>query len=308
VNPKKYEIIILGGGAAGLTAALYGCRYGLSVLLLEEVALGGQILTAAEIENYPGVAKQLNGAELIEELENQVRKYPAKIVYERITHVDFSKPVKRITTNKSCYESHVIILATGRRPRKLSLAREEFMLGRGVSYCATCDGNFFRGKPVAVVGGGDTAVTEALFLSNICKKVYLIHRQNDLLAVGVEVAKLKRAPNVEFLLNSQVTALMGEKNLEGIVVQTGDATRRLEVNALFVAIGATPNTNIFFESLELSDDGYIITNEEMETSIPGIFAAGDIRKKSLRQVITAAADGAIAAQSSMLFYTSLKNV
>ena len=297
------DVIILGGGAAGLTAALYARRYGLSVLLIEELYLGGQIINTAEIENYPGYSRPLSGGDLIDELEKQARIYKPDIKYETVTEVDFHKKIKLIkTTTGNTFESRCVIIAMGRNPRELGLAREKELTGSGISYCATCDGNFFRGKDVAVVGGGDTAVTEAVFLSRICRKVYIIHRRDSFRAAHAETDKLKAADNIEPIMNAQVRALLGEKKLESIVLsEPNESSRILELSAVFVAVGAIPNSKLFTGVLNLDEQGYIITDEEMNTGIPGVFAAGDIRKKMLRQVITAASDGAIAAHSAMLY-------
>ncbi|MDR1558530.1 MAG: thioredoxin-disulfide reductase [Clostridiales bacterium] len=296
-----YDVIVLGGGAAGLTAALYARRYGLGVLLIEELYLGGQIINTHEIENYPGFSKPITGGELIDEFEKQTRIYEPRIIYETINGVEFGDNIKVIRTAKQSYESRCVIAATGRNPRELGLAREKELRGSGVSYCATCDGNFFRDKEVAVVGGGDTAVTEALFLSRICRKVYIIHRRDSFRAARAETEKLKNHDNIELIMNARVTELLGEKKVEGAVLsQEGHTPRALELSAVFVAVGASPNSKLFEGSLNLDGQGYIITDDEMRTNIPGIFAAGDIRRKSLRQVITAAADGAIAAHNAML--------
>ncbi|MDR2648908.1 MAG: thioredoxin-disulfide reductase [Clostridiales bacterium] len=296
-----YDVIILGGGAAGLTAALYARRYGLSALLIEELYLGGQIINTHEIENYPGFAAPISGGELIDEFEKQMRIYKPDIIYSTVTGVELAGDVKVIKTVKQSYESRCIIAATGRNPRELGLAREKKLRGSGVSYCATCDGNFFRGKEIAIVGGGDTAVTEALFLSRICRKVYIIHRRDSFRAARAETAKLKTAGNIESIMNARITELLGEDKVEGVVLsEAGHSPRTLELSAVFVAVGAVPNSKMFEGMLTLDEHGYIITDDEMRTNITGVFAAGDVRRKSLRQVITAAADGAVASYSAML--------
>jgi len=299
------DVIILGGGAAGLTAALYSRRYGLNVLLIEELYLGGQIANTTGIENYPGFSS-ISGGDLIDEFEKQAMAYKPDIIYESVKGVDFSKDIKIVMTSKQEYECHCVIVAMGRNPRELGLPREQELKGLGVSYCATCDGNFFKGKDVAVVGGGDTAVTEAVYLSRICRKVYIVHRRDEFRAAQAETDKLKSAPNIELVLNAQVRKLLGNDKIEGIEVSGSEVsesdkpTRVLEVSAVFVAIGASPNSKVFESILDLDGQGYIIGDDEMRTNIANVFAAGDIRKKSLRQVITAASDGAIAAHSVML--------
>ena len=300
-----HDVIILGGGAAGLTAALYSRRYGLSVLLIEELYLGGQIASTTGIENYPGFSS-ISGGALIDEFEKQTMAYKPDIIYESVKEVDFSKAIKIVKTTKKEYESHCVIVAMGRNPRELGLPREKELKGLGVSYCATCDGNFFKGKDVAVVGGGDTAVTEAVYLSRICRKVYIIHRRDTFRAAQAETDKLKAADNIELVLNAQVRKLLGDNKIESIEVSESNgsendkSSRVLDVSAVFVAIGAAPNSKVFEGILTLDEQGYIIGDDEMRTNITNIFAAGDIRKKSLRQVITAASDGAVAAHNTML--------
>ena len=297
-----YDVIILGGGAAGLAAALYARRYGLGALLLEELYLGGQIINTTEIENYPGFPSPISGVDLINEFETQARLYSPDIVYEAVTGVNLIGPVKKVQTSEREYECQCVIAATGQTPRELGLAREKELRGFGVSYCATCDGNFFRGKTVAVAGGGDTAVTEALFLSRICRKVYIIHRRDSFRAARAETDKLARTENIEPVMGAQVAELLGGNRVDGVVAaQAGGARRTLEVSALFIAIGSIPKSDLFKDTLDLDEYGYIVTDDDMLTNIPGVFAAGDVRKKNLRQLITAAADGAVAAHSAMRY-------
>jgi len=232
--------------------------------------------------------------------------YKPNIIYEPVKEVDFSKDIKIVKTSKKEYESHCVIVAMGRNPRELGLPQEKELKGLGVSYCATCDGNFFKNKDVAVVGGGDTAVTEAVYLSRICKKVYIVHRRDTFRAAQAEIDKLKSADNIELVLNARVSKLLGDNKIEGIEVSESEGSesdkpsRILDVSAVFVAIGAAPNSKVFEGILTLDEQGYIIGDDEMRTNITNIFVAGDIRKKSLRQVITAASDGAVAAHNVML--------
>jgi len=295
-----YDVIILGGGAAGLTAALYARRYGLGTLLIEELYLGGQIINTAEIENYPGFCTPISGVDLIAGFEKQARLYNPDIVYETVREINFGNKVKIIRTADNNYECLTVIAATGQNPRELGLPREGELRGSGVSYCATCDGNFFRGKTVAVAGGGDTAVTEALFLSRICRKVYIIHRRDSFRAAQAEVNKLRNTGGIEPVMNARVTGLLGQNKVEGITVSENGSSRTLELSALFIAVGAAPNSSLFKGVLDLDDHGYIITDSEMHTNVPGVFAAGDVRHKTLRQLVTAASDGAIAAHNAML--------
>ncbi|MDR3239979.1 MAG: thioredoxin-disulfide reductase [Clostridiales bacterium] len=295
-----FDIIILGGGPAGLTAALYARRYGLDVLLLEELYLGGQIINTHAIENYPGFSQAISGGELIDALEAQVRAYQPAIAYESVKEAGLTGPVKKIQTSQNLYESATVIIAAGQNPRPLDLPRENELKGKGVSYCATCDGNFFRGRDVAVVGGGDSALTETIYLSRLCREVTIIHRREEFRAAQAEVDKLMDAPNVTRLMNSQVTELIGDDRLEALRVRNRDGSERvLSVSGVFAAIGAVPNTALFKDSLRLDDYGYILTDETMYTGVPGVFAAGDIRRKTLRQVVTAASDGAAAAHAAM---------
>jgi thioredoxin reductase (NADPH) len=294
-----HDLLILGGGPAGLAAALYATRYGLDVCLLEELYLGGQIVNAAEVENYPGYPDPVPGGYLADSLEKQVRRSLVKIAFETVKGVDFSGGAKKVRTSAGAYEAKTVIVAMGQNPRPLGVEREQELRGKGVSYCATCDGNFFRGKDVAVAGGGDTAVTEASFLSRICRSVHIIHRRSEFRAAKAEVDKLSGAGNVHFVLDSQVAALKGDEALEAVGVK-GAQERDISVSALFVAIGSVPNTVLFKDVLQLDSNGYIIADENMGTGVDGVFAAGDIRRKSLRQVATATADGAIAAHSAML--------
>ncbi|MDR1644018.1 MAG: FAD-dependent oxidoreductase [Clostridiales bacterium] len=299
-----HDCLILGGGPAGLAAALYASRYGLDACLLDELYLGGQIVNAAEVENYPGYADPVSGGDLADYMEKQTRLHTSQIFFDAAKGVDLLSAVKTVKTSSKVYEAKTVIIAMGQNPRSLGVEREKEFMSRGVSYCATCDGNFFKGKDVAVAGGGNTALSEAAFLARICKSVSVIHRRNEFRAAKAEVEKARKLPNVKFILESQVTALLGKDYLEGIEI-SGPESFTLPVEALFIAVGAIPKTELFKGLLNLDPQGFIITDENMETGIPGVYAAGDIRKKSLRQVVTAVADGAIAAHSAMEYCTGL---
>lgn len=300
-----HDLLIIGGGPAGLTAALYAARYGLDTIMLESLSPGGQIITTTEIENYPGFLSA-TGPALVGEMEKQVRRLDVPIINEAVTSVHFDEGNHAIFTHKQTFHAKAVVIATGQRPRELGLENETELRGRGVSYCATCDGNFFRNREVAVVGGGDTAIIDAVFLSRICKKVTLIHRRDAFRAAKAEVDKLtvntgKQSADekVTMKMNAQVTRLIGDDMLSAIeITDKSGLTERLEINGLFIAVGASPNSGLFAGMLELDPSGYIITDDDMVTSIPGVYAAGDIRRKSLRQVVTAASDGAIAAHSA----------
>lgn len=317
-----YDILIIGGGPAGLTAALYAARYGLDTVMLESLYPGGQIITTTEIENYPGFLST-TGPELISDIEKQVRRLGVPVINEAVTSVRFENKNNEIKTAKQTYAAKAVIIATGQSPRELGVEGERELRGRGVSYCATCDGNFFRNKEVAVVGGGDTAVIDAVFLSRICKKVTLIHRRDTFRAAKAEVDKLMvnvdEAPmpvdrlstgvdkpsanrNVSLKLNTQVTRLIADGMLSAAEITSNDGQKELlAVSGLFVAVGASPNSSLFAGLLELDPSGHIVTDEDMATGLPGVYAAGDIRHKSLRQVVTATADGAIAAHAAARF-------
>ena len=288
---SDYDVIIIGGGPAGLTAGLYSGRAGLRTLVLEGGAYGGQMTLTGEIENYPAFPGGVRGQELGELMRSQAESCGAVLRREKAKTIDLKS--KTVTTRKGEYSAENIILAMGASPRPLGAKGENEYRGMGVSYCAVCDGGFFKGRTVAVIGGGDTAVHDCEYLSRICEKVYLIHRR-DKLRGGDAALKRVSLPNVELLWNTNVTEFVGENGaLAGLVLSDG---RTLPVAAAFVAVGTIPNTALAEGQLRL-EDGYILTNEKMETEIPGIYAVGDIRKKPLRQVVTAASDGAVAASA-----------
>ena len=290
-----YDIIIVGAGPAGLTAAIYGVRARKKVLVLEATSYGGQILTTADIENYPAYA-HISGYDFATNIYNQAKDLGAEIKFEKVIDINNLKDHKEIITEKKTYKSKTVILATGSDNRKLGLEGEDELLGKGLSYCATCDGNFYKKKDVAVAGGGNTALAEALFLSNICNKVYLIHRRDSFKGEDVLVHKLEKKPNVEFIYNSNVTKLNGKRKLTSIeITDNEENVKELDVEALFVAIGRIPENQNFAKLIDLDENGYVIADENCHTNVDGIFVAGDNRVKSLRQLVTAEADGAVAA-------------
>lgn len=295
-----YDLIILGAGPAGLTAGIYAARGGLNAVIVESKAVGGQAALTAEIENYPGFAS-VSGYELVSLMQAQCEALGVSFVFDAPVTLSLDGGVKRVETAYSgTLEARAVILATGALPRTLGIERESELMGGGVSYCATCDGAFFRGKPVAVVGGGNTAVEDALYLEKFASEVYLIHRRDALRADAILADRVKKS-GVHIVWDSVVTALDGDKKLQSVTlknVKSGD-TSSLAVNGLFVAVGQKPATE-GLTGVEL-DGGYIVTDSEMRTSLPGVFAAGDVRKKTLRQVVTAAADGAVAAESAIKF-------
>ncbi len=291
-----YDIIIVGAGPAGLSAAVYGLRAGKSVLLLEKESYGGQIINTPEIENYPGI-KKISGYEFAENLYQQAVDLGAEIVFEAVTAIETEEDIKKVFTAQNEYLCKTVILATGATHRKLGIEREEELVGKGVSYCATCDGMFFKGKDVAVAGGGNTALQDALFLSNYCRKVYLIHRREEFRGEKRLEAALREKDNIEFVLNCQVTALNGEKTLTSVTVRdkNTEKEKELSVSGIFIAVGQEPQSQIVQNMIDTDEGGYIISGEECYTNCSGIFTAGDCRTKSIRQLATAVSDGAVAA-------------
>jgi len=300
---EMYDVAIIGGGVAGLTAAIYSVRNTLETVVFEKPGrLGGQIVTAPAIENYPGIPG-ISGYELIQKLMDQALALGITILYEPVSNIEISTEAKCIYTPKGNYSAKAIIAAGGCTTRPIGCDNEQAFVGRGVSYCATCDGNFFRGKPVCVVGGGNTALEDALFLSNICETVYLIHRRDEFRGSLKNVRALEKKNNVKFVLDSVVTAINGDKKVESVQIRNvkNDEESSLEVSGIFVAIGQVPQTELYKDIVKLDSYGYIVADESCATSAEGIFVAGDIRTKQLRQLVTAAADGAVAAVAAADF-------
>jgi len=295
----RYDVIIIGGGPAGLTAGLYTSRAGLKSLLLERGALGGQMVNARLVENYPGFPEGISGPELGSLMHHQAIRYGLEVVTAEVTGTTQGQ-LYSVSTAEGNFEATVIIIAAGSEYRKLGVAGEEKLSGHGVSYCATCDGFFFRDRQVAVVGGGDTAITDALELSQHASKVYVIHRRDQLRAGKALQQRAFAHPKLEFIWDTVVEEILGDKTLEELKlrnVKTGQQSN-LKVDGVFVAVGLMPNSQLFFNILELDDAGYIVTDEVMTTSAPGIFAAGDIRRNSPRQIASAVGDGVTAAKSA----------
>lgn len=291
-----WDIIIVGAGPAGLTAALYALRANKKVLIFEAKTYGGQIINAASIENYPGIEK-ISGFEYATNLYNQVKKLGAEFKFETVIRVDEDK---NVITNKGTYQAKSIILSTGAENRKLKIDGEEELVGRGVSYCATCDGNFYKGKTVAVIGGGNTALEDALYLSNIANKVFLIHRRDEFRADDKYVQKVKEQENIELILNANVVKFKGDSKLQSIVIKNNDGSIcEIELDGIFIAVGQEPKNEIFTNIVDLDDKGYIISDDGVHTKVKGIYIAGDSREKSLRQLTTAVSDGAIAATTAI---------
>jgi len=302
-----YDMIIIGGGPGGYTAALYAARAGLKVAVLEKLSAGGQMALTTQIDNYPGFTDGIDGFQLGEQMQQQAERFGAETILAEVTSVDLKGKEKVINTTEGTFLGKTVVIATGADPRELGLPEEKSLVGRGVNYCAACDGMRYRGKTVVVIGGGNTAVADALQLSRIAEKVILVHRRDQLRATQVYHNQLMRTPNIEFRWNSQVTELLHDGKLTGVKlrnVQTGEESV-MECDGVFVSIGRSPITSLFTGQLSLDESGYIIAGESTESSIPGVFAVGDVRTKVLRQVVTAVSDGALAAHYAEEYLASL---
>ena len=300
-----YDIAIVGAGPAGLSAAIYAQRAGKKTVLFEAYTYGGQIINTPKIENYPGI-KDISGFDYATGLFDQALSFGAEIVFEQVTAVNKSDCFV-ITTTAGTYEAQAVIIATGAKNRHLGLEKEEALTGRGISYCATCDGAFFKGKNVAVNGGGNTAIEDAAFLSGYCSKVYVIHRREGFRAEEGSLQALREKDNVEFVLNATITDLIGEDKLSAVVVtdKLSGQTREIAVDGLFIAIGQVPDNAVFSEIAELDQSGYVLSGEDCTTKTPGLFTAGDCRTKHVRQLVTAASDGAVAALAACTYIDKL---
>ena len=297
MEERIYDMIIVGGGPAGYSAALYASRAGLDTLVIERMSAGGQMALTDIIDNYPGFENGVDGFELGMKMQQGAQRFGAKTEYGEVVGVDFSGTVKSVKTALQTFYGKTVVIATGANPRELGLENESKLVGRGVHYCAHCDGRFYKDKTVVVVGGGNSAVSDALYLSRIVKKVYLVHRRDTLRATKIYHEPLMKAPNVEFVWNSRVTEILeGNGRANGITVQSvhGEDKRQIECDGLFVSIGRQPITEFLNGSVALDGQGYIIADESTKTNIDGVYAVGDVRTKALRQVVTAVSDGAVA--------------
>ena len=293
---KIYDMDIIGGGPGGYSAALYAARAGLSVIVLEKLSAGGQMALSHQIDNYPGFEEGIDGFTLGEKMLSHAQRFGAETELAEVTSLDLNADPKVIDTSEGTFLGRTVVYAAGAGPRELGLPEEKALTGRGVNYCASCDGMFYRGKTVVIVGGGNSAVADALILSRIAKKVILVHRRDTLRATKVYHKALEEAPNVEFIWNSEVVQLHGSGRLAGVTVRslaTGEETS-LPCDGLFVSIGRKPASALLAGQVELDASGYVVADETTRTNVPGVFAVGDVRTKALRQVITAAADGAVA--------------
>lgn len=297
---RIYDTVILGGGPAGYTAALYAARAGLSALVLEKLSAGGQMALTAQVDNYPGFPEGVDGFALGDAMQQGAERFGAKTELAEVRAVDLQGAPKEIHTSEGTFYGRTVILATGAVARKLGLPGEEQLTGKGVNYCAHCDGHFYKGKTVAVIGGGNSAVADALLLSRLAETVYLIHRRDTLRADRIYDAALKAAENIRFLWNTTVTELLQKDRLDGIRIRDGFSgeEQTLRVDGIFVSVGRIPVTELVRSQLETDSAGYVIADETTRTSIPGVYAAGDIRTKKLRQIVTAVADGAAAAHEA----------
>ena len=297
---RIYDLLVIGGGPGGYTAALYAARAGLSVAVLEKLSAGGQMALTDTVDNYPGFPEGIDGFSLGENMQLQAERFGAVTELAEVLDMDLSGKEKAVHTSEGTFWGKTVVISTGASPRKLGLPNEEFYTGKGLHYCAACDGMRYKGKTVAVLGGGDSAVADALALARIAEKVIIVHRRDTLRATKVYHQTLEEASNVTFLWNSEVTELLGQGKLSGIKlkhVQTGEETE-LSVDGVFVSIGREPSSGLVKNYLELDERGYIVAGENTATSLPGVYAVGDVRTKKLRQIVTAVADGAYAAYAA----------
>lgn len=293
---KIHDLIIIGGGPAGYTAALYGARAGLDTLIIEKMTIGGQMTETGDIDNYPGFNEGIDGISLGMKMQAGAEKFGAVTIYDEVCAVSLSGEVKKISTAYSGeFCARAVIIATGAGPRRLGLDGEEKLVGQGIHYCAHCDGRFYKGKTVAVIGGGNTAVGDALYLANLCERVYLIHRRDAFRAGKILSDALSSKENISLVMSAVPTEIITDGGFEIAVKKRDGEEEKISCDGIFVSIGREPSTSLFAGEIQLDESGYIVAGEDTKTSIPGVFAAGDVRTKELRQVITAAADGATAA-------------
>jgi len=298
-----HNLVIIGGGPAGLTAGLYAGRAMLEPILLERLSPGGQVLTTNWVENYPGFPGGIGGFDLMDRMRSQAEEFGLKIISTEVKSIQRESEHFSLQTDSQEFKSKAVILAMGASPRKLNIPGEELLTGKGISYCATCDGFFYRDQEVAVIGGGDTAIEEALFLTRFCSKVHVIHRRDKLRAIKVLQERAFKEPKIEFIWNTIPLEILGRDQVQGILLKNlkDEKEQELKVQGVFVFIGYAPNSSMVKDMVELDEQGFVITDEEMRTSQEGLFAAGDIRAKSLRQISTAVGDGAIAANSALRY-------
>ena len=301
------DIIIVGAGPAGLTAAIYGRRSNKSVLVFEALSYGGQIINTIDIENYPAMP-HVSGYEFSTNLYNQAKELGAEVIFEKVIDIKNNSDYKEVITNKKTYKAKAVILATGAENRKLNLENEDKLLGKGISYCAACDGGFYKGKKVAVAGGGNVALEEAIYLSDIASKVYLIHRRDEFRAEEALIEEVKQNKNIEIVYNSNIVKLNSSDSLESIDLKDKEGNiTNLDVSGLFIAVGRVPENQNFSKIIKLDEKGYVIAGEDCHTNIDGLFVAGDNRVKLVRQLVTAASDGATAATEAIKYINKLNS-
>ena len=291
-----YDTVIIGGGPAGYTAALYAARAGLDTVVIEKMAAGGQMTLTGDIDNYPGFPEGIDGFTLGMKMQQGAERFGVQTVYAEVTSVDFSDKVKLVKTADAVIFGKTVIISTGANPRTLGIENEKALVGRGIHYCAHCDGRFYKDKTVAVVGGGNSAASDAMYLSRLAGKVYVIHRRDTLRASKIYHEPLKKADNVEFIWNSTVSDFIVDGRVSGVKIQNviTKAQTDIKCDGVFVSIGRKPDTDIFKGTVDLDGNGYIAADETTKTNIPGVYAVGDVRTKALRQVVTAVSDGAVA--------------
>ena len=293
---RIYDMVIIGGGPGGYTAALYAARAGLDAVVLEKLSAGGQMALTEQIDNYPGFVDGIDGFLLSEQMQQQAERFGAVSEYAEVVKLDLQANPKVVETSEGTFYGRTVVIATGASPRQLGLPEEQSLVGKGVAYCAACDGMFYRGKTVVVVGGGNSAAADAMLLSRVAKKVIIVHRRDSLRATKVYHEPLMKAENIEFAWNSQVVRLLQDKKVTGVVledVHSGQQTE-LSCDGVFISVGRKPATGLVAGQLTLDEQGYIVADETTRTNIPGVYAVGDVRTKRLRQVVTAVADGAVA--------------
>ncbi len=293
---KIYDVVIIGGGPAGYTSAIYTTRAGFDTLVLEKFSAGGQMIQTAQIDNYPGFPDGVDGFELGTKMQQGAARFSAKTVQAEVIKVNLQDKIKEITTSHGVFQAHSVIIATGAKHRHLGLENEEKLIGKGVGYCAACDGMFYRGKTALVIGGGNSAAADALLLSKICKKVIVVHRRDKLRAEKVYRDPLFKAQNVEFLWNSTVCEILSDDKVMGVRIRNlvDGKEKEISTDGVFISIGRSPQTELFRGQIDIDKNGYIIADETTKTNVSGVFAAGDVRTKPVRQIVTATADGACA--------------
>lgn len=298
------DVLIVGAGPAGLTAAIYAARAGMTVTVFDKNMYGGQVALTSEVDNYPAI-RERGGVELSTDLYSHATSQGAEVLFEEIRTVALDGDIKKVITSEKEYEAHTIIFAGGAKRRLLGSPGEEELTGKGVSYCATCDAAFFRGQDVLIAGGGNTALEDALYLSNNCNKVFMVHRRDTFRGEKITQDAVLARENIEIIFNSTVTSINGKQKVESVTLQTPEGERNLSVTGVFVAIGMVPETAIVKEILPLTPDGYVESGENCRTPFAGVFVAGDMRTKPLRQIITAASDGAVAGVAAADYCNSL---